>query len=373
LLSRGFKYLNVRPGSAHGRALAFLLPTASLLLAAALLVSCAPAAQIAREASRPTRPGWIDKPPRDSGLLYFVGISTGASTLEEGMNAATNDAVSKISDYTGIRIESFFEEQSTESSDKVNRQVRSQSKALVQGASVKDSYHEKLTRVDRNFTMLKYDVYVLVSYSKEEARKEKERNIREQADKAARAYAYYSDGGSLYGKGRFGDALLSYRKSLALLAELDDVTAIAAVDVKDSGVLSMRLESALKELEQRMRLVRLFIDVKTNARAREVFISRLTAALGESGFTVTDDGEAYLIKGMVTVSNRGIVMNNYSSYAEGSVSARRAGESTDVAVFPFKAKGFHRDRTQSAFNALSEAAQEAGKGIAALLIEREGL
>jgi len=373
LPSRGFKHINARPGSAHGRAFAFLLPAACLLLMVALLFSCAPAAQITRESSRPARPGWIDKPPLDSGLLYFVGISTGASTLEDGMNAAINDAVSKVSDYTGIRIESFFEEQATESQDKVSRQVKSRSKALVQGASVKDSYHEKLTRMDRNFTMQKYDVYVLVSYSKEEASNERERKKRELADKAARAYAHYSEGGSLYGKGRLGDALLSYRKSLSLLAELDDVTAIDAVDVKDSGVLSMRLESAMKALQQRMRLVSLSIDVKSSSRAQELFLSRFAAALGESGFTVTSDGESYLISGMVTVSERGIVMNNYSSYAEGSISVRRAGESTDMAVFPFRAKGFHRDRTQSAFNALSEAAQEAGKGVAALLIEKEGL
>ena len=167
---------------------------AVLLMFAVLLVACSTPAIIKRESSASVRPGWIIQPPQSNELLYFTGIKSGTDTLEEGREAAVKDAMAKIAGFLGSKVQSLFEDYSTEIEQNLKQQISSKSSASIFGASVVDWYYEKVVRIDKKFRMEKYDVYVLVSFKKTEVEKELQRQQDEKITRVTTAYDLYSKG-----------------------------------------------------------------------------------------------------------------------------------------------------------------------------------
>ena len=342
-----------------------------LMFSATLQMACSPPARILRESSSPLKPAWIAQPPQSGELLYFVGIKTGTDTLEEGREAAIKDAMAKIANFLGSKVQSAFEEHSTEIEQKLKQQITSRSTASVFGAQIVDWYHEKTVRIDKKFRMEKYDVYALVSFKKAEVEKESQRQHKEKVAKVTTAYELYIKGLELEKQKAYQDAHRLNKQALSILKELDDFVVVDIGNITNSEELSNLLKTKLHDVLSKMRRVTLSIKVDGQGKALQAFQSSLASALNEKGYTVTTEEPAIEIVGDISVKESGYVMNNFVYYSEGSVSAKRFSDGQIVTVVPLKVKGFHRTREQAANNSLSEAGIEAGKTLVNSLIEKE--
>lgn len=343
----------------------------SLLLFVLLQFSCSTPAQIIREGSSTVKPGWITHPPQQEDSLYFVGISTGAETLEQGQEAATKNAVAKIAGFLSTRVQSTFEEQTTEIEQNLKQQITAKSTASVLGAHLVDSYHEKLVRIDKKFRLEKYDVYVLINFPKGQIEKELARQQDEKTQKVKTAYAFYLKGKDKEKERSYADAKGFYKQALDTQNDLEDVVVLDQGGIKNSNELSLLVKAGLQNTVSQMRRLALSVNVDGLEKADQAFRSNFAASLERHGFNMAQEDPTIEILGEVSVSKSGFVMNNFVYYAEGSLSAVRKSDRKVIATIPFKTKGFHQSKEQAALNAISEAGTEAGENVAKILLEKE--
>lgn len=343
----------------------------SLLLFVLLQLSCSTPAQIIREGSSTVKPGWITHPPQQEDSLYFVGISTGAETLEQGQEAATKNAVAKIAGFLSTRVQSTFEEQTTEIEQNLKQQITAKSTASVLGAHLVDSYHEKLVRIDKKFRLEKYDVYVLVRFPKSQVGKELARQQQEKTEKLKTAHEFYLKGKEEEKRKAYPEAKAFYNQALDILSQLEDVVILNQGEIKNSKELSLLLEAGVQNAVSQMRRLALSVKVNGSEKADQAFRSNLAASLERHGFNMAQEYPTIEVIGDVSVSESGFVMNNFAYYAEGSLLAVRKSDRKVIATVPFKTKGFHQNREQAALNAIAEAGKEAGETLAKLLLEKE--
>jgi len=361
--------------SSRGRSrLLFLNTRTSLifLLVIMLHLSCAAPTQIIRERSSSVKPEWIESLPQDNEALYFIGIKTSAETLEDGMKAAIRNAMSNISDYMGIKIESVVEDYISEVEQKLMHQIKSKSSATVRGAQVVDSYYEKMIRIDKNYKIEKYDVYVLVKFSKAETVNEIERQQKINQEKIKTAYDYYLNGINKENRKKYYEARRYYKQALTVVDSLEDVLIIRGNhDIKNSDELRLSLQAHLKNVTLYLSRVELSINIDGSTQSKQTFVSNFVNSLNEHGYTITDRLPAIKITGNVFVSQSSYTLNNYFFYAEGSVSAKRALDKQIIAEYFFKVKGSHRSKKQAALKALEEAGLEAGHELSKMILEKE--
>lgn len=350
---------------------AVLRINAILILCTILQAACSQPAQILRESSAPTRPEWIVQPLQSSELMYFVGIKTGTNTLEEGREAAITDAMSKIANFLGSKVQSIFEEHSTEIEQKLKQQITSKSSATVFGSQIVDWYHEKMVRIDKKFRMEKYDVYVLVSFKKSEVDKEIQRQQKEKVAKVTTAHDLYLQGLKSERQKTYQVAHRLYLQALDILKGIDDFVVIDTGEIKNNEELANLLKTRSQEVVSKMHRVTLSLRVHDSEKGLQVFQATLASALSEKGFTVTREEPAIEISGDLFVAESSFAMNNFAYYAEGDVSAKRISDGQVIAVVPVKVKGFHKTREQAALNALAEAGSAAGEILSKSLLEKE--
>jgi len=342
------------------------------LLVMMLHLSCATPTQIIRERSSSVKPEWIESQPKDNEALYFIGIKTAAETLEDGMKAAIRNAMSNISDYMGIKIESVFEDYISEVEQKLMHQIKSKSSATVRGAQVVDSYYEKMMRIDKNFKIEKYDVYVLVKFSKAEIANETERQQKTNQEKIKTAYDYYLNGMAKENRKKYYDARRYYKQALTVVDSLEDVFIIRGIhDIKNSDELRLSLRAHLKNVKSYLSRVKLSINIGGSTQSKQTFISNFVNSLNEHGYTITNSRPAIKITGNVFVSESSYILNNYFFYAEGSVSAKRTLDKQIIAEYFFKVKGSHRSKRQAALKALEEAGRKAGHELSKMILDKE--
>jgi hypothetical protein len=354
--------------------LLFLNTKTSLIffLVIMLQMSCAAPTQIIRERSSSVKPEWIESLPKGNEALYFIGIKSSSETLEDGMKAAIRNAMSNISDYMGIKIESEYEDYLSEVEQKLLFQIKSKSSATVRGAQVVDSYYEKMMRIDKNYKIEKYDVYVLVKFSKAETVNEMERQQKIKQEKIKTAYDYYLKGINKENQKKYYDARRYYKQALNVVDSLEDVLIIRGKhDIKNSDELRLSLNTHLKNVGLYLSRVELSINIDGSTQLKQTFISNFVNSLNEYGYTITDRLPAIKIAGNVFVSQSSFTLNNYFFYAEGSVSAKRTLDKQIIAEYFFKVKGSHRSKKQASLKALEEAGIEAGHEISKMILEKE--
>jgi hypothetical protein len=343
-----------------------------LLLVIILQMSCVTPTQIIRESSSSVKPEWIESLPQDSEAHYFIGIKSSAETLEDGMKAAIRNAMSNISDFMGIKIESVFEEYISEIEQKLIFQSKGKSSATVRGAQVVDSYHDKMIRIDKNFKIEKYDVYVLVEFSKAEFLNEIERQKKIKQEKIKTAYDHYVNGLNKENQKKYYDARRYYKQALTIVYSLEDILIIRGNhDIKNSDELRLSLQAHLENVNSYLSRVELSINIDGSTQSKQTFISNFVTSLNKHGYTITDSLPAIKITGNIFVSESSYILNNYFFYAEGSVSAKRVLDKQIIAKYFFKVKGSHQLKKQAALKALEEAGLEAGHELSKMILEKE--
>lgn len=334
-------------------------------------IGCGSESQFRKETSAPVPPSWIAAPPADSkDLRYFVGIRTGASTLEEGKDSAVKDASGRIAGFLKSRVSSQFDETTTQLEQNLKQQISARSKAEVSGARVVDWYYEKASRVDRAFSVERYDVYVLVSYPKVEVGREMERQAGEKRAIAGKALGWYRKGMREEETRRYTEARESYLQVISELNALDEVTPVEGGFVDTAGLLRAAKEKAA-DLTRRSRRLAVRYNVRGSEESYRQFTAGFSGAVVSGKIEIGDDDPAYEVTGEVSISEGGIVMGNYVAYASGSLELRRIADGRIVSVVPLQAKGFHRQRGMAALNALKEGGGKAGESVAKAIFANE--
>ena len=164
-----------------------------LLFCSIFLCSCAsflPKRTIEERPSPP--PGWTKEVPGpDERHFYFKGSKTGATSEEKGVAAAFADALSLITSFLGTAVTYRYEQEKVER--EVFRSIRGRSVSdvkfmnkVVEELKVEGAYIIRKARIEDTYVRVRevgipkllklgrvYDVWVLVSYPKEEVRKQR--------------------------------------------------------------------------------------------------------------------------------------------------------------------------------------------------------
>lgn len=181
-------------------------------------------------------PKWVTKIPSDREYLYFVGINTGAQSLEDGKRSAVKQAIAELTEQFEIRSNTRFMERKTELETKVLDEIGSYSENVrIKGTILKDWHFEK-TRDG------KYDVYVLIQYPKAELEREKTRLQNEAAEKVSLVRKALKQGETAR---RSGDVKAAYTAFMSALK--------GAGEAEDTGLHS-EVSGRLRELLEGMQI-----------------------------------------------------------------------------------------------------------------------
>jgi hypothetical protein len=118
------------------------------------------------------RPSWITKPPRDSdGKLYFIGVKTRASSLENGNTDSRQHGIQKIVeyiggtgmvDYTKARVESGVTDEGL-AGNYIEDGYRFLAESIAQGVREDESYYERVREWRPDGWRYFYNYYVKLS------------------------------------------------------------------------------------------------------------------------------------------------------------------------------------------------------------------
>lgn len=341
------------------------------VMLALLVVSCVPNIQIVRTASQDAKPTWINRPPQHESLLYFVGIGSNADTLEQGQELAIKDALAKIASFMRTNVQSLFEENTTEIEQRLKQQIKATSTARVQNAHLEDSYHEKVMRAEGRLVIERYDVYALVSYQRSQVAGELQRQEKERDEKVITAHALYVKARQSERGKSYRQAKEYYKQAQTLLASLEEMVELNRDGIRNSKELANLVETGLREALTRMRSLSLSVKIAGPDAGDREFYSNFSSAMEKRGFNLTPQDSAIEIRGNISTSQGGVVMNNHVFYAKGSLTAVRRGDRYTIVTIPVNSKGFHRDMQHAALSALAEAGTEAGDELAKILLQRE--
>lgn len=341
-----------------------------LLLSCLLLPGCiaSQSGQLIKETSAQIRPSWTYAPPKANETYHFVvGVKSAADSLEDGMNAAIKDASGRIAGFLKSQVATEFQEKTTSVEQILKQQLSSKSQAIVTNIKLEDQYYEKLVRLDQNYRVERYDVYVLVSYSVADAKKELLRQAEEEANTFRRAKECYLSGIVEEQSKQIIKARQSYIKTATILKDVHElITLDNGEGVRDSEQLKDLNAEALIRTAKMLKRVRTEYQVLGNDGSGRVFTGRLTTDLSDKGIEICDNGYSAIIQGMIEVKKGGYVMDNVVRYATGTLELRSTeGELMGAATL--NVKGFGSSESSAEKNAMNEAAKVAAERISKLI------
>lgn len=332
---------------------------------------CGARAQILKETSAPVKPSWITTAPKDSkNFRYFAGSKTDAFTLEEGKDSAIKDAVNQIAGFLKVQDAEVYEDTLTIAEQNVKRKIVQSRSALVSAARLEALYYEKTSRVDRNFSAERYDVYVLLAYPKEEVSRELERQSIDRHLIAENALKYYEKGIKEEKAKKYPEARESYTQALNVLNTLSEVTSVRGGFVDSSGLL-IAAKDKVADLTRRSRRLVIRCRVRHSEESQGQFVASLTEAIVAGKLDVGNDDPTFEIMGEISIAEGGYVMGNHVAYATGFLEIRRASDRKVLSVVPINVKGFHRIRDMAIMNALKEGGEQAGESTVKVILDDE--
>jgi hypothetical protein len=322
--------------------------------------------EIIIEPSAKTKPDWINKSLQDGTQMFFTGMKSQADTLEEGQNAAINDAYNKISNFIGVKIESSLVDIQSDYDQKTQQKISSKTDSLLEGATVVEIYYEKITRVySKKLKIEKYDVYALLSISKDRINKEHERQMNLKSDKIKIALSNYMKGKQDENNKKFLEACRNYKTAKSYLSGTEEVIPLENTRIKNNQELLTLVNESISRMDQIFHEISNSVIVNCSNDCMNKFSATLNNIMTRNGFFLTKAYPYYKISGNLDVYESSYIMNNYCYYAEGSVSLLRTEDNVIVSELVIKSKGFAK--TQHA--AIVEAASEAGKELGNKIIQ----
>lgn len=335
--------------------------------AAIISISCGAPPRIIRQASAPLRPEWINHPPEEKNKVFFIGICSGADSLESGQDAAAKNAASKIAQYIDSEIQSEYHEHTTEIEQSLMRQISAHSSAQLSEFHTVDWYYEKITRLDKNFSLEKYDVYVLTSYSHEAAQQERDRQEKEKKAKVLSAVERYRETEKAIDQHNYWLAIRTYKKIIRQVADING--SFATHDALIGDVFSLRslTQEKLKEAVTGWRRFNLSLNFIGSPDTEATFRSALLGALSDKGFLIEERAPSLQLSGNVVMVRGGMVLGSRVYSTQGNMSFARLSDRKIIATVTVQGKGLHQEPPQAALNAASEAGKSTGEELAKAL------
>lgn len=356
--------------------------------------------QIIKETSQPTKPGWLSQLPRDDVFFYYIGSNTGAKTLADGENAARKDALVKVAEYLGIDINAQLDMTMTETDQSVKEQLKTKTDALISQAAIVDSYHEKTIRTTHDFKKEMFDVYLLLKYPKEEARKELIRRETETRNKAQAAFNLYQSGKVQESQGNYRQARQFFHEGMDILSQIPTVVSLDQPEVDNTRELASLLKSEERNAIANLRRVVVWVQ-ETNldqVHSPSTLGTSLQAILTKHEFSVVDQpiphsnldaeplagdkkvlealnaqGVMFLIASQAHTIFSSTAMNKHFYKAQGVLSVFSTQTGETLITIPIDSQGYHQDRSQAGLNALREAGKSAGEKLVKELLAKEGV
>jgi len=245
-----------------------------ILLWLALLLSLAPACTgpqqtIKQEASRAEAPAWVEQTPASDEYHYLVGVASRAASLEDGQKQAFTHASAQAASLIGVLIQS--ELQVTTSTERLSPRAEETTAAsasgFIAGLEVLDEYYTRTRRQAGGLYEESYDVYLLCRYSRENERRERDRQRQVARENAALALEHYRQARADIRGSRPGGSLYQLRIADRLLQPIQEVIPLEGGRIRNSHELKTEVELAMRRLNDRSRSLFLQVKIQSPDRA----------------------------------------------------------------------------------------------------------
>jgi hypothetical protein len=318
--------------------------------------------------------------PQGGDVIYFSGAREGASSLEEGTDAATQAARTHAAEYIGVNVSAeHLDVQSTDlAEDRVRDTVRARTTALVRSAQVADVYYEKFSRQAGATVIDRFDVWVLLKLPKAELEAERVRQKQEQKDTASAALARLREAQAQERGGNVLAALARYRDVVSQTKPLPAQTELSDAQFRTTGQLRQVAEDAVAKVQAKARRAVLVApDWVAGSVAQALSAKGFTAITEPAGSEQQALGEAraqgmpWVIVVRGTTVPGGRVFSQVAATASLDVRALESQSGAVVASTVQQAKGVGRTPEAAQQAAANEAGVAAGTDLAAALVAKE--
>ena len=165
------------------------------------------------------KPDWISKPPEKSGYHYYVGISQNQEDRGAALQKALEEAMKQVLTTIGITVGSQMrldkEISGNESITKMVDQYRETGRAKVQDHKIDQMHTEEYREGGRRF----FDVYLLLRYSDNEIKRERQRIHDQQAQNRREADMKMRESDALLKEGKILEAFEEDARMFTMLAD----------------------------------------------------------------------------------------------------------------------------------------------------------
>ncbi|HLD29206.1 MAG TPA: hypothetical protein VJC03_02605, partial [bacterium] len=162
-------------------------------------------------------PYWVSKLPAEKDNLYFLGVKTGAASLEEGKNEAFRDGLSRIVEYVGVELKSEFHELRTQNFASVFSSLDAKASGKIEDACMKEIYTEK--NEEKDGVEQRFNVFVLLSYPVRKMEEERARIKEKNRIDTEKVRRYYELAGTQARAGGVTDAFQNLSIAFSILKE----------------------------------------------------------------------------------------------------------------------------------------------------------
>jgi len=353
-----------------------------VLAAGALLflAACAEAPSVVKTTSTPKPPAWLVKVPQEGETLYFSGAREGASSLEEGTDAATQAARAHAAEYIGVDVTSEHKDvMSTDLGvDRVTDTVKGRATALIRNARTMDVYYEKFSRKAGATSIDRFDVWVLIRLSRADLQAERVRQQDEQKHTALLALSRLREGQAQEQQGNVLAALARYRDAAAQTRALPQQIDLSDPQLRTAGQLRQAAEDAAAKAQAKARRAVLV--------APDWVAGSVAQALSSKGFTAVTQPEGSELRALEIARAQGMpwvivvkgstvlggpVFSQVAATASLDVRALESQSGAVVASAVKQTKGVGRTPEAAQQAAANEAGVAAGADLAAALVAKE--
>ncbi|MDD2806680.1 MAG: hypothetical protein PHV33_14105 [Elusimicrobiales bacterium] len=254
----------------------------------------------------------------------------------------------------------------------IMRQITSRASVRLNGYSVEDQYYERITRVEGLVTLEKYDVYVLTSYSRQEAQKERLRRERADITRARLSLRrFYEAKQSLAGNACW-QALKGFAGVINSSAKLDPTTVTGDKKLRDVSLLRDAAREGLAGAVACCHRFKFSMDLKNLALDQSsAFSSALLSALSEKNFQLDQVAPSIELTGEINLKRSEDMFGSAVFSAGGKAAFARMGDKDNLVAVEVQGKGLHDMPSKAAVNAASEAGRNLGEELADAMFTAE--
>jgi len=331
--------------------------------------SCSTSQKVKREASRKKTPAWISKLPMDRKYVYVKGVSSNAETLQEAKEIARKSALSQLSDFIGIKVESSLKiKESTEVlSPEIDEEIKTESAAFISKMEVVDEYYLKTERAIGSLYEESFEFYMLCRFPRVEAEKERGKQAENNESLSREALKFYLDAQKKMQAGFDYNVYSSISSAARSMKNVPGNITLPenGASIANSGELRRKIDDFLSKLGVVSKAVSVSVTMQRPG-SRMLFSANFGKALGEKKYSVVGVRDSARFELTINISAKSgeKVFGKNSMYAVCVYSLKDRWKNVTVATGSEEGRGFHAATSHAFDEALKEAGSVTGIKIA---------